>query len=341
MKVTIKMIAEQLAVSPATVSLVLNNKRGVSKSVRGRVAAALTENGYTIRNADSNNGNKRKILFVSYKSTNWINNRKDDFLSRVLDGIERGAKNNNCSVSIANAAHDDLKFVFEDAERSDIDGIVFLGTEYAHFERKLFEEQTKPLVCIDRPFEHYMVNSIIVDNYTGMYQAITDLMEKGHSKIGFLACDYLSGSVEYREKSFYSVMESLNLPVKKDWILRLSFLKEEAKGEIDRYLKTHEDLPTAFLATNDVMAIAMINVLRDNGYSVPEDISIVGFDDSGVSTMVSPRLTTIHADFEEMGERAVKRLMEMCFGERDRKMLKISIGSRLVRRETTDVVKKN
>ncbi len=111
MKVTIRDIAKMAGTSPSSVSLVLNSKPGVRMEMRKQIEHLLLENGYTLKNQPERSLDKRNICFVYYKSTNWIANRKDNFLIRVLDGVERACSRYNCSISIINANYDNVSRV--------------------------------------------------------------------------------------------------------------------------------------------------------------------------------------------------------------------------------------
>lgn len=336
----IREIAEQMGVSPATVSLVLNEKKGVSNSVRTKIKACLIENGYTIRtnHAAIASTQGKRLLFVYYKSTNWISNRRDNFLFRVLDGIENGCKKYNCSFSIAYASYDDMDTVLSTAKANGFDGVLFLAAEYWHDDVSVFLNAGIPVVCLDRPFDCFPVNSVFIDSSIGLYHAVNLLQSIGHKRIGYLSTDIPTGSLRNRKQSFFEILRGLNLEINEAWSVELNFLKEESSRKFDEYLNATSDLPTAFVAANDVIASAAVYVLQKHGYRVPEDMSVVGFDDSAVCTLVTPNLTTVRAEIEKMAEISVKRLRELSDAD-DQCIIKTGIGSYLVIRDSTGPAK--
>lgn len=340
MRLNIKEIAQLMGVSPSTVSLVLNGKKGVSDPVRQKISACLVENGYIIKNnqADTSFAKDKRLLFVYYRSTNWISNRRDNFLVRVLDGIETGCKKHMCSFTITYASYDNLETVLSTAKTNGFDGIIFLGSEYWHDDAKVFISVDIPIVCLDRPFDSIPVNSVFIDSSTGMYQAINMLCSLGHKKIGYLSSEVPAGSLKNRKQCFFDVMKEQNLEINEKWSVDLNFLKEESSRQFDEYLNSVNDIPTAFIAANDVIASAALYVLQKKGYRVPEDISLVGFDDSSVSTLITPNLTTIRAEIERMAEISVERLRVLS-DTNDKCIYKIGVGSQLVIRDSAGSAK--
>ncbi|MGI6011620.1 MAG: LacI family DNA-binding transcriptional regulator [Ruminococcus sp.] len=335
MKCTIRDIAKMAGTSPSSVSLVLNNKPGVRKEMRQRITRLLLENGYTLKSQEkAETSEVKRICFIYYKSSNWIARRKDNFLLRILEGIESACQKLNCEYSMVNANYEDLEKVLQDLTKEKVDGVIFLGTEYAHDSEKLMVNGEVPFLCIDHYFDEENFDCVNIDNLQSHYQSIRHLMGLGHKKIGYLTSNLESGALQNRKEAFCSVMSKLGLKVWPEHIIYLSLLQDEAEESLEQYLETFQELPTAFIACNDVMAIAAVGMLQRAGYRVPEDISVIGFDDSGVCEMIVPRLTTIHADLERMGSLAVERLRQV-MDNKTSEVLKMTIGTRLVCRETT------
>ncbi|MGI6007617.1 MAG: LacI family DNA-binding transcriptional regulator [Ruminococcus sp.] len=335
MKCTIRDIAKMAGTSPSSVSLVLNNKPGVRKEMRQQIAKLLQENGYTLKSQEKGEPfDVKRICFIYYKSSNWIARRKDNFLLRILDGIENACQKLKCECTMVNANYEDLGKVLQDMTKDKVDGIIFLGTEYAHDSEKLTVNKDIPFICIDHYFDEEDFDCINIDNIQSHYHSIRHLMALGHKKIGYLTSNLESGALQNRKEAFCSVMSRLGLKVWPEHIIYLSLLQDEAEESLGQYLEAFQELPTAFIACNDVIAIAAVGMLQRAGYKVPEDISIIGFDDSGVCEMIVPRLTTIHADLERMGSLAVERLRNL-MDRKTSEVLKMTIGTKLICRETT------
>lgn len=339
MKPTIREIAKIADTSPSSVSLVLNDKPGVRKEMRQKIEQILLENGYEIKHqGNKNKVETKKIYFIYYRSSNWIARRKDNFLHRILDGIEGACRNFHCETTIVNATYDDVGLILKGMTKDKTNGVIFLGTEFAHNAEVLSVDMEVPFVCIDRYVSEENLNSINIDNYQSHYQSIRYLMSLGHKNIGYLTSKLKSGSLLQREESFYAVMGKLGLILHPEHVVSLDLMQEEAEKRLEEYLDKTQDIPTAFVACNDVIAVAVIGTLQKKGYRIPEDISVIGFDDSGICDMIVPKLTTVHADLEKMGFLAVKRICEM-IDEESWEVLKQTIGTALIIRETTAPVK--
>lgn len=336
----IKEIAMQMGISPTSVSLVLNGKKGVSDAVRRKVKAVLIENGYNVKEDQIQDAflPGRRLLLVYYRGTDWLSSRKDNFFPRVIDGIESGCKKYNCEFSITYARYEELTSVLPKAKQRGYDGIMFLGTEYCYDDYSFFMNLDCPAICLDRPFDYYPVNSVYIDNGTGLYQAVHCLKSFGHKRIGYLCSESPSGGLENRRKCFFDVMRKLDMEINDDWSVELNFLMDESKNRLEKYIQTQKDIPTAFIAENDVIASSALHTLQKHGFSIPDDISIIGFDDSCVSMFVSPHLTTIRAEVEKMAELAVKYLCEM-ISNGESQIIKTGVRSYLIQRSSTGKAK--
>lgn len=337
MKHTVREIAKLAGTSPSSVSLVLNGKPGVRKEMRKKIEKILIENGYEIK---GNVPDKMiRIFFVYYRSSNWILRRKDNFFARIIDGIESACHRLNCELTMVHANSQNVDEVLRSVTKERADGVVFLATEYSHSPERISKNLSVPFVCIDRYFEEEQFEIINIANYQSHYLTIRHLMELGHRNIGYLSTKVETGALKNRREEFYRVMKKFNLDFSDKFVLYLGFLQDEAECELEQYIREVENLPTAFVACNDVIAVAAMKTLQRLGWKVPEDVSIVGFDNSGICDMVNPGLTTIHADLERMGALAVERIVQMIETEEESR-LSITIGTKLICRETTARVKR-
>lgn len=337
MKMTVRKIAEAAQVSPAAVSLVLNDKPGVRPELRAKITALLVANGYTIKKNETAAAKPRRILYLYYKDSSWIPYMRNDFLTRVLDGIETACRQNNCSLSVANVNYETLESALNNARMMAYDGVVFLGTEYKHTDYMLFENFPLPFVSIDRSFSGYSINSVTIDNDLGNYQALSHLKQLNHTRIGYITSKQSYGAYRDREKSFYHMMQKLELEINEDYIYKLDFFQQDLQKNFLALSASRPALPTAFVTANDVMAVSAVFSLTQKGCRVPDDISVIGFDDSSVCLMTSPHLTSTRADWERLGALTIERLMQMIAGT-TKEIHKIQLGTTLQLRGTTAAV---
>ena len=327
---TIRQIADMLNVSPSTVSVVLNNRPGVRSELRERIKDVLIENGYTIKEPKTTAGT---ILFVYYKSTNYLAARKDDTLTVTLNAIEQVCREERYTFSLTNATYQNIDELFSKNNLAGIDGIILLGTEYYHEPRESFYKIPVPLVVLDGFFPEYPINTVNIDNSYGMHQVISYLLENGHRDIGYLKSAVEFGCLRDRKDCIRTSMERLGLQLNPDYLIEVSQESEKIQAEMTHFLEYTDTLPTAFIADNDIIGVSAIQALQRKGLRIPEDISIVGFDDSNICTIFSPQLTTVKSDFKRMAELATRRLIQMISLE-EPGIIKSTVGTTFIPRQT-------
>ena len=331
---TIRQIAELYGVAPSTVSVVLNNRPGVRKEMRDKLEAALIENGYTIKN--KKNEHKGSILFIYYKSTDYLAARKDNTLSSILLGLEEVCAQNNYSFALANATPDTIDQVLASAS-DEHKGIVFLGTEYYDQPGRCLLHAEIPLVILDAFLPEHPLNSVNMNNSYGIHQAISLLAENGHRQIGYLKSRLEFGCLRDRANCIYSSMHMLGLD-SPCCVIPVSQESTVIQEEIRSWIDSGADVPTAFIADNDTIAVSSMQVLQEKGYRIPDDISIIGFDDSEICTIIQPHLTTLRANLKEMARQAAHRLVTM-IEDRPGGYIQIEVGTELIQRQSVGQAK--
>lgn len=327
---TIRKIAQQAGVAMSTVSLVLNNKPGVRRQTRERITALLLENGYVLRNQQP--PGRQEIKFIRYQSPQHMQERNEDFFVGILNGAEKRARLSGYSLSVTNAAHEQffpLLHQLEEDER--IAGIILLGSELRAKDAAPLTRLTLPLVSVDNRFQNLPINAITANNVDGSYDAVRYLYQLGHRKIGYLRGAFDIGGIPSREEGYRRAMKLLGLRIDPAHIIDIDLLFDTATEQMREHLKHTDNLPTAFFAANDIVAAGCERALQQAGYRVPEDISIVGFDDGAMSTFATPPLTTMRIDRMRMGEIAVSRLLDM-ISTQSHDVLKTELGVTLVER---------
>ncbi|MDO4174993.1 MAG: LacI family DNA-binding transcriptional regulator [Eubacteriales bacterium] len=309
----VRQIAKQAGVSTSTVSLVLNNKPGVRQETRDRIAALLIENGYTIRaEAKESDGPEklRTILFLRYCGFNCVMEPKDEFLIRMMVGAEQQAHKLGYQLQLSNADHTNLDDVLSSASNHAV-GIVFFASELEESSLDKLKTCHIPLVIMDAVLSCSRLNAVTIDNMEAMEQAVQYLHSLGHTKIGYLHYGVRTGSIPERERGYYAAMREYGLPVSQSNIILLPPGTDAIYDQMCRVLSTRRPLPTAFVSDSDVLAMSSMRALQDHGYRIPQDISLIGFDDISFCTLCNPPMTTMHYPKEEVGIRAVKRIHEI------------------------------
>ncbi|MCH3967660.1 MAG: LacI family DNA-binding transcriptional regulator [Atopobiaceae bacterium] len=305
-KASVREISRRTGYSPATVSNALNHKRGVSKETAEAIIRTAQELGY------QRPEKLDKVQFILARKTGQVTDEGVFHIS-VVDGIERqarrcGLKTTYMTLELANQAEAARQMKELCHDRSG--AIVLLGTEMEESDYRMFDDATAPLVIVDGWSSRRFFDSIVISNENSAYHAVSYLIEKGHREIGYLAGTFRIRNFPLRERGWRSAMEDAGLPVNEGYRVNIGTTLDGAYEDMLAWLSTKPKLPTAFFADNDFLAVGAIRALNEYGYKVPDDISMIGFDDLNFANFANPPLTTIHVPKREIGELAVKMLIE-------------------------------
>lgn len=343
MSITAKEIAEMLHVSPSAVSLALNGKPGVSDTTRELILSTASKYNYTVRQ-NQNSAPIRNIRYVIYFGEGHVVN-EISFHSIVLQGIEATAKKlgYNVLVSYYYSDHDEaeqLNAMFQNTA-----GVILLGTEFNESSGWLShpfvsQHPEVPLVMVDNKTFHTEIDCIYTDNLRGAYKAIEHLISQGHTNIGYFSSIQRIPNFDERSEGVRRALA--DHPEATAQVIPVDFSTEKAYRDICRWLKEQHDLPTAFFADSDVIAFGAIRAFNRLGYKVPEDVSVIGFDDMPACEMISPPLTSIRVMKVLMGSKAMEilhqRITEMSTAPKTEQagILRISISTDVkIRRSVT------
>ncbi len=335
-KHNVRDVAKLAEVSPATVSLVLNNRQGVSEETRQKVLKTLEETGYHLQSrkkTDSPNetGSIRLLIF---KSKGLIIEGNEAFFSLLVEAIEASARTRNYQVNITVASREDnLADLISMINANQSDGMIILATEA---EKEILEELLKlpmPIVVMDNYYDFLDADYILANNEMISYKAVRHLYDLGHRDIGYIYNGIKNTNQEKRWNAFEKTLSALGLQIKKEHVLRLGPAYEDAYRTMSELLKKGISLPTAYFAESDNIAIGMMRALKESGISVPEDVSIVGLDNIPFCDMAEPPLTSVEVNKSMMGYLSVKRLVEMI--QSDSQCLRTEIGCEVVVRGST------
>jgi LacI family transcriptional regulator len=307
---TSREIARLVGVSVSTVSIVLNGKPGVSEGTRARIIDVLEQNGYVHGGRDPVMLKGGVIRFCKIaKHGQIVNDRHNMFISDYIEGIVEEAKLHGLNVEVATFNDASLRNVYENISNSpNLTGCIILATELSRDDIAIFESLDVPLVFLDAMFEFSSHDFITMDNVKMTFDMVRHLWELGHRKIGMLYAEGGS-NLEQRKIAFPRVLSELNLPFHEEWVFRIGSTHETARSDMLHHLHKKNDLPTAFFAANDMVAMGAIAAFQSASYKIPEDISIGGFDDIPLASFVAPQLTTISVPKFDIGRLSVSVLL--------------------------------
>lgn len=334
MAVKAKDIAEKIGVSTATVSLVINGKPGISDKMRTRVIRQMNELGYGYLLENKEENAQKRIGFVIYKVRGELLGM-NSFFPLILDGIELTARQNGYSLQIINIEKNQAEQQMHFIKEAGCAGYVIFATEMHEDDINLFEKLGIPFVIFDNYFIDKRIDSVKVNNEQGTYLAVKFLYEMGHRKIGYLDSGLSINSFQERRECALKAMNFFGIEKPEEKVYTIGYPNENAEEGMKKLLIKckKETLPTAFLTDNDLVAIGAMRALQEAGYSVPGDISVIGFDDRPICTLVTPKLTTMQLPRSRFGADAVKTLIDS-IKERTVSSVKIEIDVNLVERES-------
>ena len=336
-KVTLADVAEACQVSPATVSLVLRNKPGVGEDTRAKVMGMAQEMGYLLRNVNTvnvcKNGIKNIGLVIKINPTDIANN--NNFYALVMGGIETSCRQQNINLVYGNLPVNNVNIPTEvphyltDAE---VDGFILVGMQVTASLAALLRQRGLPAVLVDAYAEDpSQFDMVLTDNVTGGYRATKYLIDLGHTKIlmaGSMPEAY--PSIRGRREGYLRAMTEASLtPRFADSDLWTHAVQPAAQ----KAFENDPDISAVFTA-NDDLAIAVMRTIQRMGKRIPEDVSVIGFDDIKLAKHITPSLTTMAVDKVEMGRMSINMLIDRIHNPEGGRVHS-TILPRLIEREST------
>lgn len=308
--VTIGEVARRAGVSIATVSRVLNNvPRGVGGVLRKRVLKAARELDYH-PNALARSLHQKRTHTLGLLITDIAN----PYYAGITRGIEDVSRRHGYALFICNTDRDPatMAHYIEVLREQRVDGIIIGGggtPGRRHFQT--LHDRGIPAVLIGR--YDVPLPAVRIDNVKGGWEAATHLIRLGHRRIAILSGPMTSTSIQDRMRGYRRALKEHGLSLPKDWVLH-GDLRPASALQLAERLLTARRQPTAILAANDQMAIATIRAAHHLGLRVPEDLSVVGFDNIELASYMSPALTTMGLPLYRMGVAAAETAIRLLAG---------------------------
>ncbi len=306
--VSIKEVAKIAGVSIATVSRCINNPEKVTEKTRRRVQDAIRDTGYAPNTlAQSFRRGRTNLIMVVVPSVG------NSLMSRVMRGIRRAAKTRGYSVLIEETRHnmmtaDDIGAMVASKQT---DGVILLasmsplGTEIL----STYNRRRPPIVTGFEGVSPGLTDfpSVQIDNVAAAKEATNYLISQGHERIGMIGGYEDSLLTRDREFGYRAAMKQAGLRIDDGWVEEGELTIAGAR-RATRMILSHKNRPTAIFCANDEMAIGCLHELKVSELRIPEDMSVVGFDDIRYASVTDPPLTTISQPAEDIGERVIYRL---------------------------------
>lgn len=326
-RVTLADIAGQASVSLSTISKVLNGRSDVSAPTRARVEALLAEHGYLRRKTGESTTGLVELVFHELEAA-WS--------MEIIRGVENIAAEHGLSVVLTQSGsrHAPGPEWIEGVMRRRPVGVVLVFSDLPAEYRRALKLRAIPFVIIDPAGDPSPdVPSIGSANWSGGLMATRHLIELGHRKIAAITGPDDMMCSHARIDGFRSAMSAAGLEVRPDWVRFGDF--HTAGGQFHgTQLLQGDDRPTAIFAGSDLQALGVLEAVRGLDLRVPEDLSLVGYDDIPLAKWVSPALTTIRQPLKRMGEEATRLVLRMSRTPLD-SIPRMDLATNLVVREST------
>ena len=330
--VSMKDIAQNCAVSVATVSKVLNGQQGIGEATRLRVLAAAKELGYTANSAaralKTNKTCNLGIVFADLQNSGFMH----EYFASMLNYFRIESARLGYDISFLNSSvgHQDRSYLQHALYRG-VDGVAVVC---ADFQDPLLYELVSsglPVVTLDHAYHNR--TAVLSDNTDGMMQLVRYVYEKGHRRIAYIHGNQ-TAVTENRLTGFYKACEELGLKVPDAYVRECEYHEPRSCYRATKELLALSERPSCIFFSDDYSYIGGANAIAEAGLRVPEDISAVGYDGIHLARMFSPRLTTWEQNTKELGTIAADRLIERIEHPRTALPEHIVVKGRLLEGET-------
>ena len=331
--ITIKEIATQLNLSTTTVSNVIHGKTGEVSPATIKIVEDYLKKVDYVPNINARNlaQNESKIIGVALKARadKYENLLMDPFVSELIGGIEE---------SIRNAGYFMMLYISSDTDEImrhvstwNVDGLLLFGM-IDNDGIRVSERYKKPIVCIDtysiEGLKHFI--NVGLNDRQGCFDMVNYMIKQGHKKIAFLS-DNMKG-VDYERFSGYKyALEGNGIHYEENWFLQIKPRSDEIESSLEEICHRAEEFD-AIMCVSDLYAVQLMCALEDRGFSIPDDISIAGFDDTLLGQLHRPALTTVHQNVKKKGIVATNTLLQRIRGEKTPKQ--IQLPTELIIRDT-------
>lgn len=331
-------VAKKAGVSGATVSRVFNSPDSVSTDTRDRVYKAAEELGYHPNVIASNfvrgiSGNVGVVI----PQIPHVHIFSVYYFSEVLSGIGESLRQHGYDLMLFfhNTREEGENDYLPYFRGGKVDGCILLGTRQDDKGLLKLQQAGLKFCLVNNYLPDSGISFIDVDNRAGSYEAVTHLLELGHRNIAFLnGPPYYSNSID-RYEGYSRALRQKGMEIDPCNLLEGNYGRKSGYAAAAKFLQLR-NRPTALFAANDRMAAGILQGFRDRGLRIPQDVSLVGYDDSDIATMAEPQLTTVRIPFYELGSRCAEEFVKVLQNRTD-ESFSIFIKPRLIKRASTAI----
>lgn len=329
MSVSIYDIAKKAKLAPSTISRALQDHPRIGAETKTRVRALAKEMGYVPSTvARSLTANQTWTIGMVVAAIS------DPFMGRIVEGVEQVAIGAGFNVILSTSQNDRQReiAVIDVLQQRRVDGIIVVASHLFDRYRHYFDRIEVPIVMIDEQEPGGVIHSVAVDDLGGARLAVEHLLALGHRRIGYVGVTNRPKSNQYRLKGYQQALQAAGITPDPTLIFASNHIEDHAKRGEASLEPLSTAGATAIFCYNDMTAIGVLSACYKRGFSVPDDLSVVGFDDIDMAAYTIPPLTTIRQPRLELGQRAMQMILDLLAGQTPENQL---ISGELVVRETT------
>ncbi|ENN2390586.1 substrate-binding domain-containing protein [Vibrio alginolyticus] len=335
---TMKDIAKLAGVSTSTVSHVINKTRFVSEEISERVNNAAKELNYYAPSALARSLKVNRTKTIGMLVTTSTN----PFFGEVVKGVERSCYQKGYSLILCNTEGDNerMRQSINTLLQKRVDGLILMCSSLEGERIDVFERYPDiPVVVMDWGPMLFTSDKIQDNSLRGGYLAAKYLIDCGHTEIGCITGPLIKHQAQMRYEGYKRAMNEAGLEFNANWIIESDF---ECEGGYQAFKKMAQRgaLPSSIFVSNDMMAMGVINAANELGIKVPDDLSIIGYDDIHIAKFMSPSLTTIHQPKYRLGQAAVETLVRK-LDEKSTEAQVVQLEPALVERKSVKRLKSN
>lgn len=330
MPVTIKDVARLAGVSNATVSRVLTDKPHVRPEIRQRVQEAIQALGYRPSRVARSLRVKRTRLIGLI-----ISDIQNPFFTALVRAVEDVAQQAGYAVILCNSDEDIHKerLYIELMQAEQVSGVLITPTRETGSPARLLLEAGVPVVAVDRQMRDLQVDTVLVDNVEGAFQAVSHLIDAGHTRIGAILAPRVVTTGSQRREGYVQALKAHGLPVDPA-LIRTGQPRKAVGDRLAGELLDLPERPTALFCGNNLLALGALNAIRERGWRIPEDVALGAFDNLDWAALIDPPLTVVEQPVYELGQTAAELLMKR-IQDASRPFQKVELKTRLRVRQSS------
>lgn len=310
MKNGVKMsdIAKELGVSKVTVSNALAGRTGVSQELREKIKKTAIDMGYPFKQTSGNKDYSIGVLV----SGRYVE-KGESYYWEIYWELASILKSRDATVvfemiKVEDEIQENMPLSLKNGK---CDAVIIIGNLVNSYLERIRDEYNLPMVLLDYYNDKLMIDAVISNGYYGMYHMTEYLIQKGHVEIGYVGSIHASSSIMDRYYGYCKALQENKIPIRADWVLEDRNIET---GDIV-IAELPEQMPTAFVCNCDFIANELIKKLLENGYGVPKDVSVVGYDNYAKNNYYNLNLTSYDINVHSMAQKAVDRIFQKLEGE--------------------------